>query len=224
VVERNLKLLVFDWDGTLIDSTGTIVRTAQIVIAELGLPERSDRRIREIIGLGLKESWESLYPDHGNANFELFVASYRRHFFASGQQQSELYPGIVEMLDQLRGMGYLLAVATGKSRFGLDRDMERTGMASNFDFSRTCDEAKSKPDPLMLHQIMASLCIEASDTLMVGDTDYDLQMASAAGTEAVAALWGAHGRDRLERHKPRACFENLCELPDWLIAYDRLAG
>jgi phosphoglycolate phosphatase len=211
------RLIVFDWDGTLMDSTQAIVRSAQFAIGEIGMPARTDRQIREIIGLGLQESWQALYPDDGRSDFEAFASAYRRHFLATDQQLSQPYPGVRDMLCRLQGMGFLLAVATGKSRHGLDLDLRRTGFESLFDVSRTCDESRSKPHPLMLHQIMECLGMDASLTLMVGDTDYDLRMAREADVAAVGVVWGAHRRQRLERQNPEACLEDLCELPGWLI-------
>jgi len=210
------RLVVFDWDGTLMDSTDAIVRSAQLAIRELGLPTRGDRQIREIIGLGLKESWDALYPEDNGTHFEAFTSSYRHHFFSENQQLSQPYPGVQDMLCRLRDMGFLLAVATGKSRLGLDRDLQRTGFDSLFDASRTCDESRSKPDPLMLQQIMKRLAVDASLTLMVGDTDYDLRMAGKAEVAAIGVLWGAHERQRLERQNPLACMDDLRELPGWL--------
>ena len=198
------------------DSTQAIVRSAQFALGEIGMPARTDRQIREIIGLGLQESWQALYPDDHGSEFEAFASSYRRHFFAEDQQVSQPYPGVRDMLCHLREMGFLLAVATGKSRHGLDVDLQRTGFESLFDASRTSDESRSKPHPLMLHQIMAHLGIDPSLTLMVGDTDYDLRMAREADVAAIGVLWGAHRRQRLERQNPEACMEDLCELPGWL--------
>ena len=198
------------------DSTAAIVRSAQIAMDELGMPMRTDRQIREIIGLGLKESWHALYPDDDGADFEAFAKSYRHHFFSEEQQLSQPYPGVGEMLLCLQEMGFLLAVATGKSRYGLDVDLDRTGLGSLFDVSRTCDESRSKPHPLMLHQILEKLGVDAALTLMVGDTEYDLQMARNADVSAIGVLWGAHERRRLERQNPEACMEDLSELPGWL--------
>jgi phosphoglycolate phosphatase len=206
------------------DSTAAIVRSAKIAIQELGMPTRSDRQIREIIGLGLKESWEALYPDDHGKNLKSFISSYRHHFFSENQQLSQPYPGVGDMLRRLQDMGFLLAVATGKSRYGLDRDLHRTGLECLFDASRTCDESRSKPDPLMLQQIMERLAVDAPSTLMVGDTDYDLRMARSADVAAIGVLWGAHERQRLECQNPVACMDDLCELPGWLTRKRKVSG
>lgn len=211
------RLIVFDWDGTLIDSTDAIVRAAQAAIADLGLPPRASRSIKEIIGLGLREAWERLYPEF-EGEYEDFVLRYREHFFASRQQRSELYPGVREVLCELRERGKLLAIATGKSRRGLDKDLERIGLDSLFHLSRTADETDSKPSPRMLQEIMAQLAAHPRETLMVGDTEYDLRMASAAGVAAVGVNWGAHDYERLAGHGALKCFDDLTELPAWLAS------
>ncbi len=215
MTRRRWQLLVFDWDGTLMDSTQAIVRSAQAAIEELGMPGRSDRQILEIIGLGLRESWETLFPGMDD-DYERFVDGYRRQFFSAKRQRSLPYPGVRSMLGRLREQGFELAVATGKSRHGLDRDLSRTGLGDLFHSSRTSDEARSKPDPLMLSQLIEELGASPETTLMIGDTDYDLQMAESAGVASVAVLWGAHRRDRLTRCNPLRLFDDLSTLPDWL--------
>lgn len=217
---RRWRLVVFDWDGTLMDSTGAIVRAAQAAIAELSLPARSDRSIREIIGLGLQESWSTLFPELDMGHYRAFVESYREHFMERERHSSELYPGVGEVVETLRARDYQLAVATGKSRRGLDHDLAVTGLGAWFDLSRTADESRSKPHPEMLLHIMERLAIAPAATLMVGDTDYDLQMAHAAGAGSVAVAWGAHDRQRLDRQRPLTCLESLLALPAWLEDFE----
>ena len=209
-------LIIFDWDGTLMDSTGAIVRAAMGAIEELGWPALPPDRIREIIGLGLRESWERLFPDGPDDGFQAFVATYRRHFFAAEQQTSRLYPGMRALVLELRARGHVLAIATGKSRRGLDRDFERTGLGDGFASSCTADESRSKPHPDMLHALMARTGFAPGQALMVGDTEYDLEMAARAGVDALGVTWGAHPRTRLLASGPRACLDDLVELPDWL--------
>ena len=210
------RLIVFDWDGTLMDSTGAIVRAALAAIAELGWPALPDERIREIIGLGLRESWGRLFPEGPDDGFEAFVSSYRRHFFAAEQQTSRLYPGMRRMLRGLRARGHALAVATGKSRRGLDRDFERTGIGDFFVTSCTADESRSKPSPEMLLALMQRVGVGPERVLMVGDTEYDLEMARRAGVDAFAVTWGAHEQERLQACAPLACFSDLRALTGWL--------
>lgn len=215
-MSRPWPLLVFDWDGTLMDSTMAIVRAAQGAIADLGLPARSDDDIREIIGLGLRESWETLFPELGADAYEDFVDSYRDHFLLRERARSRLYPGVREVLVVLRERGWRLAVATGKSRRGLDHDLEVTGLGELFHATRTADETRSKPHPEMLLNLMAHLGFGPEQTLMVGDTEFDLRMARAAGATAVAVTWGAHPESRLRAHGPAACLPDVGQIPAWL--------
>lgn len=213
---RVWELVVFDWDGTIMDSTGAIVRAAQRAITELGMPVRPPEAIREIIGLGLRESWDSLFPDDGNDAFDAFVASYRRHFFDRERDRIEPYPGAREVVEGIGSQGRLLAVATGKSRVGLDHDFHTTGLGPLFHDSATADEARSKPHPEMLLNLIERLGVAPERTLMVGDTSFDLSMAHAAGAFAVGVSGGAHPEDRLLGESPLACLAGICELPAWL--------
>ena len=213
---RVWELVVFDWDGTVMDSTGAIVRAGLRAIADLGLPRRPPEAIREIIGLGLRESWDSLFPEAGPADFEAFVAAYRRHFVDRERHGTKPYPGAREVIEALHAQGRLLAVATGKSRRGLDHDFAHSGLGRLFHDSVTADEAQSKPHPQMLHTIMNRLGADPSRTLMVGDTEFDLRMAREAGTAAVGVSGGAHGDQRLLGQGPLACLASLADLPAWL--------
>ena len=209
-------LIVFDWDGTLMDSTQHIVDAALRAIDELGLDPREPDAIRGIIGLGLKESWSSLYADVGEDDFAAFTRVYRRHFFSDDLYRSTLYPGVCEVLAELRARGHRLAVATGKGRPGLDRDLGRTGLAAMFSVTRTADESRSKPNPDMLLDILAATRIPPSETLVVGDTEFDVEMAHRAGTSALGISWGAHPPDRLRRAGVLGLLDDIAELPDWL--------
>lgn len=204
-----MRLVVFDWDGTLMDSTGQIVAAASGAIAQLGLPERSPDAIRDIIGLGLRESWHRLFPELGPDGFMPFVEAYRDHFFAPELQTARLYARADEVVAELAGRGFLLAVATGKSRRGLDRDLAATGLERYMAASRTADETRSKPNPDMLLELMTRLGVEPERTLMVGDTEWDLEMARRAGVAAVAVSYGAHPRERLLPFAPLACLEAI---------------
>lgn len=214
------KLIVFDWDGTLMDSTGAIVRAAERAIGEIGLPMPPPARIREIIGLGLQESWEWLFPGRGQQDFGNFVERYREHFLSTERLGIRLYPGVEALVEDLRRTGAHLAVATGKSRRGLDRDLEETGLGRFFEHSVTSDEARSKPHPEMLTRIIDFFGVEPSRTLMVGDTEFDLHMAHQAGAGAVAVTWGAHDRRRLQASAPLACLDAVTDLPAWLENFE----
>lgn len=211
------RLVVFDWDGTLMDSTGQIVEAALRAIRELGLPERGPEAVREIIGLGLRESWERLFPElAGETHYRTFVEAYRGHFFAPELYVSRPYARAPELLESLVGRGQVLAVATGKSRRGLDRDLDRTGLGRYFRGSRTADETRSKPHPDMLLELMDMLGAGPEETVMVGDTEWDLEMARRAGVAAVGVTWGAHAAERLRRLGPLACLDAMDDLSGWL--------
>lgn len=210
---RGARLVVFDWDGTLMDSTSQIVAAATEAIAQLGLPTRSPEQIREIIGLGLKESWRHLFPELGQETFMPFVETYRDRFLSPAHQTARLYAGAAEVVAELAGRGFVLAVATGKSRRGLDRDLASTGLGRFMAGSRTADETRSKPNPDMLLELMDMLGAPAAETVMVGDTEWDLEMARRAGVNAVAVSYGAHTPERLRRLQPLACIDAIAALP-----------
>jgi phosphoglycolate phosphatase len=212
-MRRQTRLVVFDWDGTLMDSTGQIVAAASGAIAELGLPTRTPEAIRDIIGLGLRESWHRLFPELGPEDFLPFVDAYRDHFLDPGKQTARLFDRAREVVEELAGRGFLLAVATGKSRRGLDRDLVATGLDRFMAGSRTADETRSKPNPDMLYELMAGLAATPEATLMVGDTEWDLEMARRADVAAVAVSYGAHTPERLRAFAPLACIDSLEALP-----------
>jgi phosphoglycolate phosphatase len=211
-----LTLLVFDWDGTLMDSVGSIVGCTQAVIAELGLGEADETTIRGTVGLGLRETVDTLVPGCDDALYDVVLECYRRHWVATFRDRPLLFPGVRGMLGDLAQGGYLLAVATGKSRRGLEHAFDQTGLRGDFHASRTADEALSKPHPQMLLDILDQLGVRPRAALMVGDSIYDLRMAANAGTHGVAVLSGAHGREELAAEAPRVLLEQIVELPAWL--------
>jgi len=211
-----LKLLVFDWDGTLMDSVGSIVGCTQAVIADLGLGEADETTIRGTVGLGLRETVDTLVPGCDDALYDVVLECYRRHWVATFRDRPLLFPGVRAMLGDLAQGGYLLAVATGKSRRGLEHAFDQTGLRGHFHASRTADEALSKPHPQMLLDILDQLGVRPRAALMVGDSIYDLRMAANAGTHGVAVLSGAHGREELAAEAPRVLLEQIVELPAWL--------
>lgn len=209
-------LFVFDWDGTLCDSTEHIVRTMQRAIAEQRLPPLDDAAVRNIIGLGLPEALRTLYPAQPHDQLTALREAYARHYVqADVLQPSALFPGAMATLNALRERGYQLAVATGKSRRGLDRVLDQLGMSSYFDATRCADETRSKPHPQMLLELMAELGTTPATTVMIGDTEYDLAMAAAAGTASIAVTYGAHAVERLRRHRPHMIVEQLPQLLTW---------
>ena len=215
-MQKIFELLVFDWDGTLMDSEAHIVASMQRAMSDAQLPEMAREKIRDIIGLGLREAIERLLPGLSEELHLTLVDRYRYHFFAD--DPCEPFEGAEQVLQQLNKQGYLLAVATGKGRRGLDRVLQSTGFGEYFIETRCADETCSKPDPQMLNEIMSVTGMEPVQTLMIGDTEYDLEMANAARTASLGVDYGVHSRDRLLSCGPLACLSSISELPDWLAA------
>jgi phosphoglycolate phosphatase len=215
-MKNRFTLLVFDWDGTLMDSEARIVECVRASAQDLDLEVPDDDSIRNIIGLGLSEAVTTLFPGADEQLVGGVVDRYRYHFLIKNQTPSPLFPGAEEVLQELQGRGYLLAVATGKGRAGLDRVLERTGLGDLFHATRCADETFSKPHPEMLLQIMDELGVERAETVMIGDTEWDMQMARNAGTERVAVSYGVHAVERLLRHEPLTCLDSIGEISNWL--------
>lgn len=215
-MSRDFKLLVFDWDGTLMDSEARIVACIRAASSDLGLEVLPDAVIRNIIGLGLREAIEALYPGSGDDIHRGMTERYRHHFLSADPTPTQLFAGAAETLKSLDEQGYLLAVATGKGRHGLDRVLEETGLRAMFHATRCADETFSKPHPLMLTEIMEELGSEPEQTLMIGDTEYDMLMASNARTPALAVSYGVHEIERLLHHQPLGHIDDIIELLPWL--------
>jgi phosphoglycolate phosphatase len=213
---RSFRLLVFDWDGTLMDSIGSIVACTRTVMDELGLGGVSDDTIRNTIGLGLRETVDVLCPGGDDTVFTSILECYRRHWVATWRDRPVLFEGVRESLEALAEDGYLLAVATGKTRRGLEHALAQTGLGGLFHGTRTVDEAFSKPHPQMLLDILEELGVRPQAAVMIGDTTYDLEMARNAGTAAVGVCSGSHCREELQGLKPLACLERVIEVRDWL--------
>lgn len=213
-------LLVFDWDGTLMDSETRIVQCVQAAASDLALPIPEREAVRNIIGLGLSEAVTTLFPEGDARLVDDVVARYRHHFLGVNTTPSPLFPGVEQTLRQLDQAGYLLAVATGKGRAGLERVLRDTGLAELFHATRCADETFSKPNPEMLFQLMDQLGVNAGETLMIGDTEWDMQMARNAGTECMAVCYGAHAVERLLQHEPLGCVHSIPELAEWLQAWE----
>jgi phosphoglycolate phosphatase len=213
---RRFELLVFDWDGTLIDSAPTIVACIQSACRDLGLPVPDDARASHVIGLGLHDALAHAVPGLDPGQYGRIAERYRHHFLLRDPQMS-LFDGTREMLRGLHENGHLLAIATGKSRAGLSRALDSTGLAPLFVSTRCADQCASKPAPDMLRELMAELDVPPERTLMIGDTVHDLQMAANAGVAAVAVCHGAHPRDNLAAHRPLGCVQDTKELRAWLV-------
>lgn len=205
-------LYVFDWDGTLIDSVGRIVGCLRRAAEDLGLHGHDDSTFGDVIGLGLPQAIERLYPGLDLERAESFRARYAAHFLSADAEPSGFFPGALEVLEELRRRGHLLAVATGKSRRGLDRVLAQKGMDGYFDATRCADETASKPHPRMLREIFEELGARPRDSVMVGDTEYDMEMARRAGARGVGVSYGVHAPTRLAAHAPELIVDSLAEL------------
>ncbi|MCX7961200.1 MAG: HAD-IA family hydrolase [Burkholderiales bacterium] len=211
------RLIVFDWDGTLVDSTAAIAECIRAAARDLGLAAPEPARAAHVIGLGLEESLRLALPELPPSRYDAFVAHYRRHFLAC-ENRIRPFPGVPALLEELRAGGYRLAVATGKSRRGLERALAASGLAPYFAATRCADEVRPKPHPAMLLELMRALAEPPGATVMVGDTGHDLQMAAAAGVDAIAVESGAHPPETLRALSPRACLRDVGELPRWLAS------
>ena len=210
------KLLIFDWDGTLADSIGRIVTAMQVAAQRSGRPERDAHAVKGIIGLGLPEAILTLYPDMTAEQVIVFRQHYADVYIAMDAEPSPLFAGVRESLEAFRAQGYRLAVATGKARRGLDRVLKAHGWEDFFDITRAADESASKPDPLMLNQILAHCDVRPEQALMVGDASFDLLMARNAGIDSVAVGYGAQSMECLLTFEPRLAIDSFPELRAWL--------
>lgn len=209
-------LLIFDWDGTLSDSTSKIVTCLQQAAVSANVPVLDDATICNIIGLGLPEAMARLYPELDDHQKERVRSHYVEHFLAADQTPSPFFDGVEEGLKVLRRAGFTMAVATGKSRKGLDRVLERLNMAEYFDASRCADETQSKPHPMMLDALLKETQYGSHQALMIGDTEYDMEMAQNANMPRVAVSYGAHHIDRLQAYQPVKSVDYFSDFVDWV--------
>jgi phosphoglycolate phosphatase len=212
---KRFELIVFDWDGTLLDSTAAIATSVQAAARDLDLPVPSDERARHIIGLGLIDAMRYALPDLPEHRYREVANRYRHHYL-SRDHELELFAGAVELIESLASAGHQLAVATGKSRQGLDRAFAASGLGPLFVASRTADECHSKPHPQMLLELMDELRIAPEATLMIGDTTHDLQMAQNAEVACLGVSYGAHPREALVDLAPVFCADDVGQMTAWL--------
>ena len=215
---KNYDLIVFDWDGTIMDSTAVIVRSIQQAARDLGLPVPADSIASHVIGLGLSDALSMAVPQLQRADYPRMVERYVAHW-RTHEDDLVLFPGVRDLLTELRQRQYLLAVATGKSRAGLDRSLAHGTLADAFDWTRCADETRSKPHPQMLFELMERFAVPPERTLMIGDTTHDSQMATNAGVPAVSVTYGAHPRAQLETLAPRVVVDSVAELSAWLAQH-----
>jgi len=214
---RRFELLIFDWDGTLMDSAGVIVDSIQRACQDLGLEVPSERASRQIIGLGLAQALQTLLPDLPADHYPQLVEAYRRHYLGR-DQDIPLFEGVEAGILDLRRRGYQLAVATGKSRLGLSRALEASGLGSWFSATRTADQTHSKPHPAMVLELVEELGADPRRTLVIGDTSHDLQMAASASVASLGVTYGAHEAEDLLPHAPLALLDSFREVHAWLAA------
>ncbi|MBN3561272.1 HAD-IA family hydrolase [Amphritea spongicola] len=210
------KLLIFDWDGTVMDSAARIVACMQHAARDLQQPELTDAAIRDIIGLGLPEAFRILIPGIADDMIEPMRERYGYYFLGDDPTPVELFPGVREGLEKLQRQGFVLAVATGKSRRGIGKVFASTGLGDVFVASRGADETASKPDPLMIHEILAETGVAPEHALMIGDTEYDMEMAANAGVDGLAVSYGVHTLERMQPFKPVKEVHSFTEMVNWL--------
>lgn len=218
------KLLIFDWDGTVIDSAARIVSSMQNAARDLAHPELADEAVRDIIGLGLPEAIEALIPGIEAQQNAALAQRYSHYYISADSTPTALFDGAEATLLRLRQQGYRLAVATGKSRRGLERVLEDTGLGYLFEISRCADETTSKPDPHMLHEILEQTGVAPEHALMIGDTEFDLEMGVRAGINTVAVSYGAHHIERLRKYDPVLEMHSFPDLESWLSKLNCNAG
>jgi phosphoglycolate phosphatase len=216
---KRFSLIVFDWDGTLMDSAAAIVGSIMAACADIGIEPPPEDRARHIIGLGLQDALMSALPDLPAHRYPELADRYRFHYLRRDHELS-LFAGAEALVRSLVERGHVLGVATGKSRQGLDRAMATSGMSDYFQATRCADECHSKPHPQMLEELMETFAVRPEETLMIGDTTHDLQMAANAGVAAVAVAYGAHPRAGLEAESPLFCADSVAELSHWLLSND----
>jgi phosphoglycolate phosphatase len=215
---RRFRLIVFDWDGTLADSTGIIARSLQLACREVGAPMPDDATARHVIGLGLVDAMRHAAPTLAQERYAELAGHYRASYVAR-EDEITLFDGVRDMLDELDAMGFLLAVATGKGRAGLERALTLQGLEKRFFATRCADEGFPKPHPDMLLHLMERAGVDADATLMIGDTTHDLELACNAGAAAVAVSWGAHPAEGLSGSGALATVHSIAELRAWLRAH-----
>jgi phosphoglycolate phosphatase len=212
---REYDLVIFDWDGTLMDSEAKIVRCFQAASDDAGAEYPGDDAVRNIIGLGLSEAIAHIFPDEDEATRAAVLDGYREHFLVHDQTDMPLFPGVSEGLAAMVNDGYRLAVATGKARRGLERVLKDSPVQHLFDATRCADETRSKPHPLMLEQIIDEVGVDRQRAIMVGDSVFDLEMARNARIDAMAVSYGVQPCGRLASYEPVACMDSFAQVRDW---------
>lgn len=218
MAHRSFDLIVFDWDGTLSDSTALIVRSLQAAAVDVGAKKPTNEAALYVIGMGLHQALQHLVPDIPEEQYSEMAARYRHHYTLH-QHDIHLFSGVLTMLNALKSQHYWLAIATGKSRRGLNEALAHTELKHLFNASRTADETQSKPHPMMLEELMQEFAVLPERTLMIGDTTHDLEMAHHAGCASIGVSYGAHEPDAFYQWKPKVVLHSPTELHTWLIEH-----
>ena len=212
-----LRVLIFDWDGTLVDSIKRIVEAMHMASDICAVPRCTDEEVRAIIGLAMPQAYDVLYPAADDADLkQRYIHAYSEQYLLLEEQPSPFYPGVLDALEHYRSAGYKLAVATGKSRRGLHRVLSGHNMVDYFDITRCADETRSKPDPLMLHEILKYCAAAPEQAIMVGDSPFDLRMAKNANVPSIAVSYGAQSLSVLHQEQPILAIDDFYELTTWL--------
>jgi phosphoglycolate phosphatase len=211
-----IQLVIFDWDGTLMDSALKITRCIQASAFDLGLVEPSYDQSKVVIGLGLSEAMQRLFPNVSAAQTAQLVDAYKHHFLHTDKTEQALFGGVKEGLARINATGAMIAVATGKSRRGLDRVLDEAGLRPHFVYTRCADESRTKPHPQMLHDILDFTAIATHNAIMVGDTSYDMDMAHSASVAGLAVSYGVHSRNTLEQTNAESIVHSFDEVMAWL--------
>jgi phosphoglycolate phosphatase len=214
---KQFDLLIFDWDGTLMDSAGVIVDSIQRACEDIGLAAPSERASRQIIGLGLVQALQTLLPDLPADAYPRLVERYRHHYLGR-DAELPLFAGVASGIRELHASGFTLAVATGKSQVGLERALAVSGLGEWFAATRCADQTHSKPHPAMVLELIDELDADPARTLVIGDTSHDLLMAANAGVASLGVTYGAHEAGDLHPHAPLALRDSFVEVHAWLAA------
>lgn len=213
---KKYELIIFDWDGTIIDSQAHIIKSMSNALIEEGVDVPQEEEIRHIIGLSLDNAIQTLCPDIDSRLVQRIAENYRKHFFADAAESCALFNGVPEIIRDLHASGYYLAVATGKGRHGLDIALEKTGLQPYFHITRCADETRSKPDPLMLDQILTDLNLDPEQAIMVGDTSYDMDMACNIKMDCIAVTYGMHDKAHLQNSHPTHFIDSITQLSQFV--------
>ncbi|MBC7182902.1 MAG: HAD-IA family hydrolase [Marinobacter sp.] len=205
----NVRVVIFDWDGTLVDSVEHIADSLHQAATDLGYPALEREAYRDIIGLGMVEALEKLYPGISREEMNRIREGYAGYFFSKTTTPQNVFDGMADLVADLRGSGRSCSVATGKSRRGLDSALVSSGLGGHFEITRCADETRSKPDPAMLEEILSFYRIEPVEAVMIGDTRYDLEMAQRIGMPSIGVEWGVHKRDVLGDYAPHAIVDTV---------------